>query len=94
MLGKLGQKSLRMTAGKMYCLKSVLIRSFFWSVYSCIGTRKTLYLDTFHTVLGTSCGIYLVDFLGTKWYASYTQLCGHHTRIIHTRLSQYLVGTQ
>ena len=40
-----------------HCVKSVQIRSFFWSVFSCvqteyrkIRTRKTPYLDTFHAV--------------------------------------------
>ena len=38
-----------------HCVKSVLIRSFFWSVFSRIrpefGPVKTTYLDTFHTML-------------------------------------------
>ena len=49
----------------MHCLKSVQIRSYFWSVFSCIqteygevlspnagkyGREITLYLDTFHIV--------------------------------------------
>ena len=38
-----------------HCVKSVQIRSFFWSVFSRIrpefGPVKTTYLDTFHTVL-------------------------------------------
>ena len=37
-----------------HCVKSVQIRSFFWSVFSCIlteyGSEKTPYLDTFHGV--------------------------------------------
>ena len=43
---------------KMHCVKSVQIQSFFWSLFSCIrteykkyGPEKTLYLDTFHTVM-------------------------------------------
>ena len=36
------------------CVKSVQIRSFFWSFFSCIrtecGQEKTSYLDTFHAV--------------------------------------------
>ena len=39
---------------KLYCLKSVQIRSFFWSVFTCIwteyGPEKTPYLDTCHKV--------------------------------------------
>ena len=42
----------------MHCVKSVQIRSNFWSVFSCIGLNTgkyipeiTLYLDTFHTVM-------------------------------------------
>ena len=37
----------------LHCVKSVQIRSFFWSEYRKIQTRKTPYLDTFHAVLGT-----------------------------------------
>ena len=42
-----------------HCVKSVQIRSFFWSAFSCIQSEyrkikyepeKTPYLDTFHTV--------------------------------------------
>ena len=33
-----------------HCVKSVQIRSFFWSVFCCIRTRKTPYLDTFYAV--------------------------------------------
>ena len=33
-----------------HCVKSVQIRSFFWSVFSRIRTRKTPHLVTFHTV--------------------------------------------
>ena len=43
-----------------HCVKSVQIRRFFWSVFSCIQseyrkiqTRKLLYFDTFHAVNGT-----------------------------------------
>ena len=36
----------------IYCVKSVLIRSFFWAVFSCIRTKKSLYLDTFHAIFG------------------------------------------
>ena len=40
------------------CMKSVQIRSFFWSVFSCIRTEyrpeKTPYLDTFHVVNETN----------------------------------------
>ena len=39
----------------IHCVKSVQIRSFFWSVFFRIRTEydpeKTLYLDTFHTVI-------------------------------------------
>ena len=46
---------------RAHCLKSVQIRSYFWSVFSCIrteygdlrsryGPEITLYLDTFHAV--------------------------------------------
>ena len=31
-----------------HCVKSVQVRRFFWSVFSCIRTRKTPYLDTSH----------------------------------------------
>ena len=31
-------------------MKSVQIRSFFWSVFSCIRIRKTPYWETFHAV--------------------------------------------
>ena len=38
----------------MHCVKSVQIRSFFWSVFPCIrteyGAEKTPYLNTFHAV--------------------------------------------
>ena len=38
----------------LHCVKSVQIRSFFWSVFSCIrieyGPEITPYLDTFHAV--------------------------------------------
>ena len=37
---------------RQHCGKSVQIRSFFWSVFSCIWTEKTPYLDTFHAVRG------------------------------------------
>ena len=33
----------------IHCVKIVQIRSFFWSVFSCIWTEKTPYLDTFHS---------------------------------------------
>ena len=37
-----------------HCMKSVQIRSFFWSSFCCIrteyGREKTPYLDTFHVV--------------------------------------------
>ena len=37
-----------------HCVKSIQIRSFFWSFFSCIrtecGQEKTSYLDTFHAV--------------------------------------------
>ena len=40
---------------KIHCVKSVQIRSFFWSVFSHIrteyGPEKTPYLDTFHAVI-------------------------------------------
>ena len=40
--------------GNSFCIKSVQIRSFFWSVFSRIrteyGPEKTMYLDTFHAV--------------------------------------------
>ena len=40
---------------RLHCLKSVQIRSFFWSVFSCIrteyGLEKTPYLDIFYAVL-------------------------------------------
>ena len=32
------------------CVKSVQIRSFFWSLFFCIRTRKNSHLDTFHAV--------------------------------------------
>ena len=42
-----------------HCVNIIQIRSFFWSVFSCIWTeyrkirtRKTSYLDTFHTMSG------------------------------------------
>ena len=42
---------------KKHCVKGVQIRSFFWSVFSCIQseyrkilTRKNPYLDTFHAL--------------------------------------------
>ena len=45
-----------------HCVKSVQIRSFFWSVFSRIqseyekyGIEKTPYLDTSHTVSPPSC---------------------------------------
>ena len=34
----------------IHCVKSVQIRSYFWSVFSCIRTEITPYLDTFHAV--------------------------------------------
>ena len=44
--------------GLLHCVKSVKIRSYFWSVFSCIQsecrkirTRKTPYMYTFHAVL-------------------------------------------
>ena len=33
-----------------HCVKSVQIRSFFWSVFSVFGPGKTPYLETFHAV--------------------------------------------
>ena len=33
------------------CVKSVQIRSYFWSVFSCIRTRNDSVLDTFHAVI-------------------------------------------
>ena len=48
-------EKLRYNVGILHCVKSVQIRRFFWSVFSRIrteyGPEKTLYLDTFHTVL-------------------------------------------
>ena len=42
----------------LHCVKSVQIRSFFWSVFSCIqteyGPEKTPYLDTFRAVLAAN----------------------------------------
>ena len=39
----------------LHCVKNVQIRTFFWSVFSCIwteyGPEETPYLDTFYTVL-------------------------------------------
>ena len=38
-------------AKSLHCVKSVQIRSFFWSVFSRnMDQKKTLYLDTFHSV--------------------------------------------
>ena len=41
--------------GKVHCIKSVQIRSLFWSAFSCIQTKcgpeKTPYLDIFHAVV-------------------------------------------
>ena len=37
----------------MHCVKSVQIRSFFWSVFSCIRTEYGD-LDTFHAVMNKS----------------------------------------
>ena len=36
---------------RIHCVKNVPIQSFFWSVFSCIWTRKTPYLDIFHPVI-------------------------------------------
>ena len=45
--------------GNQHCVKNVQIRSFFWSVFSCIRTEyepeKTPYLDTFHAVSCNQC---------------------------------------
>ena len=45
----------RLFCWKIHCLKSVRIRSFFWSVFSWntvkYGTEKTPYLDTFHAMI-------------------------------------------
>ena len=45
----------------IHCMKSVQIWSYFWSIFSCIqskyrkiGPEITLYLDTFHAVIGPS----------------------------------------
>ena len=38
---------------KINCENSVQIRSFFWSVFSCIRTEKTPYFDTFHAVISS-----------------------------------------
>ena len=35
---------------RVHCVKSIQIRSYFWSVFSCILTEITPYLDTFHVV--------------------------------------------
>ena len=52
----------------IYCVKSVQIRSYFWSVFSCIRTEYrpeiTPYLDTFHAVIihinaNFHCDIYM-----------------------------------
>ena len=52
----------------IHCVKIVQIRSFFWSVFSCIrtntgkyGPEKTPYLDTFHAVINPArhCREYL-----------------------------------
>ena len=52
----------------IYCVKSVQIRSYFWSVFSCIrteyGPEITPYLDTFHAVIirinvNFDCNIYM-----------------------------------
>ena len=44
----------KVSQGNSYCVKSVQIRSFFWSIFSYIrteyGPEKTMYLDTFHAV--------------------------------------------
>ena len=38
----------------IHCVKSVQIWSYFWSVFSCIRTEITPYLDTFHGVKVTT----------------------------------------
>ena len=55
----------------LHCVKIVQIRSFFWSVFSCIQSecrkirnRKTPYLDTFHAVLATNCLSVFDHFVG------------------------------
>ena len=41
----------------IHCVKSVQIRSYFWSVFSCIRTEITPYLDTFHAVKVATSGL-------------------------------------
>ena len=61
-LGKAGEKVNRYNSWSMIVVRkgfektqqdnawSVQMRSFFWSLFSCIRTRKTPYLDTCHAV--------------------------------------------
>ena len=50
--------------GNWHCVKSVQIRSYFWSVLSPntgkYGPEKTLYLDTFHAVWSMRCFSFFV----------------------------------
>ena len=52
------QKIVDCATNNFHCMKSVQIRSYFWSVFSSIrteyGPEISLYLDTFHAVLITT----------------------------------------
>ena len=81
---------------KDHFVKSVQIRSFFWSVFSCIQSEyrseKTLYLDTFHTVRFLklwNCSYYqkidyrcFVEFLEPHFYS---HCCQHCEKCVQTR---------
>ena len=51
----------------LHCVKSVKIRSFFWSIFSLnagkYGPEKTPYFDTFYALLNTSLKVDSKDFL-------------------------------
>ena len=45
------------------CVKSVQIRSFFWSAFSRFGPGKTPYLDTFHEVTSSGTRSHHFEFM-------------------------------
>ena len=79
-----------------HCVKSVQIRSYFWSVFSCIfrkyGRKLTPYLDNFHTVQKNPMPIISQDcFVVSKTWKSWVSLSSIFAfEIVFIRLSKKL----
>ena len=68
----------------IFCVKSDQIRNFFWSVFSSIWTRNTLYLDTFYEVNILSvlyCSVTdkkVLSFRGFGWFGVFKDAAVHY----------------